>query len=327
MKKITLLVLCLTVSFWSYSQCTTITGDNYGNLVVANDGTAEQIAADNWPNAEYSAIENLIIGNTYTVTGTNTTSIYITIAEIDWAAPVIGGTVLGHGASSVDFTATTTDVIIHWHLDAACTTQASDATVTTIQCTSASCSCTASSAPDGGVATTPIDGAIDVAIDNSGANPGISFEWTDNGEATSYDFNIVGVGTASGVTNPTTITYSGWAYDTTFSWSITSRNCLGEVTSANFSFTTEADPALSTAEINTQLFSVYPNPVKNKVTIDTNLKIDNITIFNQLGQNVLQVKGENIINKKVDLTTLTTGLYFMNISAEDETQSIKIIKE
>ena len=63
------------------------------------------------------------------------------------------------------------------------------------------------------------------------------------------------------------------------------------------------------------------------VTIDTNLNIDNITIFNQLGQNVMQVKGENIINKKVDLTTLTTGLYFMNISAEDKTQSIKIIKE
>jgi len=84
---------------------------------------------------------------------------------------------------------------------------------------------------------------------------------------------------------------------------------------------------LSTEDNELSLINVYPNPVKNMVTIDTNLKIDNVSVFNQLGQNVMHIRGENIINKKVDLASLTTGLYFMNIGAEGKNQSIKIIKE
>ncbi len=431
MKKITLLfILSLAMVNWSFSQCTTTSGGNYGNLTMANDGTAEQIAADNWPNAEYSVIEGLIVGNTYTVVGTNTTSIYITVTETPPPPAIAIGTTIVHGASTVSFTATTPDILIFWHLDALCGTQDSDATVTTIQCTSASCSCTAASAPDGAIATIPADGAIDVLIDNSGATPGISFEWTDNGEATSYDFNIVGVGTASGVTNPTTITYPGWAYDTTYSWSITSTNCLGTVTSAEYTFTTgsctalaapgatatpgPADMAidvvlndnggnpsldfswvegagepsdsftinidtvnppvansftnfvngdsisdlaisttyfwsvdavncfgttagpvwsfttsdlLSTEENKLNLFKVYPNPVKNIITIETALTIDSIDVVNQLGQNVLTLNSNRIINNQVDLSSLSQGLYFMNIRSGDKSESIKTVKD
>lgn len=326
MKNFTLLLLCLTISFWSYSQCTSITGGNYGNLVAVNDGTVEAIVNDNWPNAEYSAIENLIIGNNYTVTGTNTTSIYITIAEIDWGAPALGGTVLGHGVSSVSFTATTTDVIIHWHLDALCNTQDSDDTVTTIQCTS--CSCTAATAPDAATGPTPADGAVNVPINvTDPLDPFIAgFSWTDNGAATSYDWTLTGVGTAGGVTNPVDIFYD-WAYNTTYSWSVTSTNCLGNITSATFSFTTEADPALSVDDNQIKLFSVFPNPFKDVITIDTNLTIESLTIDNQIGQRVMGIKQSDIINNEVNLSKLSTGLYFMNVSSQDKTQSIKIIKE
>ena len=328
MKKITLLLLCLTVSFWSYGQCTTFT-NNYGNLTMANDGTAETISADNWPDAEYSIIEGLIIGNTYTVTGTNTASIYITIAETPPPPDTLDiGAVITHGASSVNFTATTTRILIFWHLDALCNTQAGIDTLTTIQCTSPSCTCTALSAPDAATGPTPADGAIDVPIDISDPlNPVITgFAWTDNGVATNYDFNIIGVGTANGVSNPVDIVYD-WAYNTTYSWSITSTNCLGTITSAEFSFTTEADPALSTTEFNAQLFSIYPNPAQDIISIKTNVSINNVDIFNQLGQRIMQFNANDLTDKTIKINNLNNGIYFMKIISDSKQQTIKFIKE
>ncbi|UAB75974.1 T9SS type A sorting domain-containing protein [Mesoflavibacter sp. SCSIO 43206] len=329
MRNFTLLLLSIIFSISAYSQCTTTTGGNYGNLVMVNDGTAEQIAADNWPNAEYSAIEGLIIGNTYTVTGTNTTSIYITVAEIDWQNPVVGGTVLAHGASSVSFTATTTDVIIHWHLNATCQTQDSDATVTTIQCTSPSCTCTATMMPDAANITYPANGAIDVPIDMTDpANPVINgFAWTDNGAATTYDLNLLTVGTVTGVTSPVNITYGSWAYDTTYTWNITSTNCLGTVTSANYTFTTEADPNLSTDEFNIKPFSIYPNPTSDFIKIKTELTINSVEVFNQLGQKVLSLNNDQIIDNSINVKEFNNGIYFMTITAEERKETFKFIKE
>ncbi|GAA4268409.1 T9SS type A sorting domain-containing protein [Hyunsoonleella aestuarii] len=329
MKKITLLFLCLVVVTWSHAQCTTTSGGLYPGSVVTilNDGTAEQIAADNWPNAEVSAISGLIIGNTYTVAGTNTTSLYITVAEAPSDFATFGVNIV-HGASSVSFTATTSEIWIFWHLDVLCRTQDSDNTTTTIQCTSLTCTCTANSAPDAAVATTPIDNATNVAIDVSDpANRFISgFAWTDNGEATSYDFNIIGVGTATGVSNPVDITYT-WLYSTTYSWSITSTNCLGNVTSSTFSFTTEADPALSVSEFDTNKFSVYPNPAKNSLNIKSDISFYSVEIYNQLGQSVIQVNADELVNKSVNISSLNNGIYFMKISAIGREQTLKFVKE
>jgi hypothetical protein len=440
MKKITLLLCLISMSFstLSYGQCTTNTGGQWPDSTIAlvNAGGVESISTNNWPNAEFSLITGVLPGSDYTVTA----AMYITVTN------TADDSVIVHGANSVSFTAPAgvTDLTIYWHLDAACNTQASGDTVTTIQCTT--CTCTPSAAPDAVTsATTPTNGATNVAINygtpnnispfewvaaatgdpaesfnfNLGVTPlandigtivnfpsggGINFDWEAN---TTYFWSIDAVncvGTTSGpvwsfttaactasapnrvitpgpadsainvaldqtdavnypnrlyftwvdgigdpgtsftlnlgeTSPPTDNSFAGFPngdfifnlnYNTTYYWSVEAINCAGSSApppSTVWSFTTEMDPGLSTEDNTLNLIRVYPNPLKNMVTIDTNLNIDNITIFNQLGQNVMQVKGENIINKKVDLTTLTTGLYFMNISAEDKTQSIKIIKE
>ena len=253
---------------------------------------------------------------------------YITVAETV-ATFATTGTVLTHGASTVTFTATTTEILIFWHLDSLCNTQGSDNTLTTIQCTSAICSCTAASVPDVAVTPSPNDLAMDVAINTT--NPASlsvgPFSWTDNGEATTYDFNIIGVGTASGVGNPVTINYA-WAYNTTYQWSITSTNCLGSVTSPVYSFTTEMDPSLSVDEFDSiTALSVYPNPANDIVNIKTDLTIDSIDVINMLGQTVKTINGKTITNNAIDISTLGNGVYFLNISAEGKSQSIRIIKE
>ncbi|MEN3324637.1 T9SS type A sorting domain-containing protein [Mariniflexile soesokkakense] len=85
--------------------------------------------------------------------------------------------------------------------------------------------------------------------------------------------------------------------------------------------------SLSTEDNELKIASVSPNPFKDIVTIETNTSIDGISVINQLGQQVLKLNKSNIFNNKVDLSSLTKGFYFMNVKAENKTQSIKIIKE
>lgn len=329
MKKITLLfILCLTATTWLYGQCTTIPGGNYpgGLITVFNDGTAEEISTDNWGAGEYSAISGLINGNTYTVTGTNTLGIYITVAEIDWNAPALNGTVLGHGPSSVSFTATTSDIIIHWHLNAACDTTGTEDTVTSIQCTSATCACTETAAPACPTLIAPADAATDVAttLSTDGLSRRVELSWNAVPGAVSYDIEFDG--TVIGSTPNLTVGITGLDYDTTYSWSMLPVNCFDTATGCvTYTFTTEEDPALSVDEFENVTFSIYPNPANNLVNIKTDLSIDNIDVVNMLGQTVKTYT--NITNKSIDISTLNNGVYFLNITAEGKTQSIRIIKE
>ena len=58
MKKITLLVLCLSVSLWSSGQCTSIGGGNWptGLITMLNDGAVQTIATNNYGAGEYTAM-------------------------------------------------------------------------------------------------------------------------------------------------------------------------------------------------------------------------------------------------------------------------------
>ncbi|MGK0458437.1 MAG: hypothetical protein ACJAVE_001420 [Polaribacter sp.] len=84
---------------------------------------------------------------------------------------------------------------------------------------------------------------------------------------------------------------------------------------------------LSTEDNITEKISVYPNSVKDVITINTNKVINSITVVNQLGQTVKVIQEKEILNNTVNLSNLSKGLYFMSIKIENNTQSFKIIKE
>lgn len=325
MKKITLIILCLMASFWSYAQCTTSTGDQWPSDVVtaASDNSAAQISSNNWPNAEFSLIDGLTVGNTYTIDGANTVGVYITVVESDATFTLPGGAVIAHGATSVSFTATTAEILVFWHLDSSCGTQTNEDTVTTITCTS--CTCPATAAPSTAVADAPANNATGVTIDTSGTNPVISFSWTDSGDATSYDFTLVGVGTVASVGNPVNISYGGWAYDTTYTWTITSYNCFGSTTSSTFTFTTGSDP-LSTNDfsLSNDFFHFY-NTTTNSLELKSSYSFSNIVVYNLLGQSVLEQELSQT-EENVNLNSLTSGTYIAKVNFDGKTQTIKFIK-
>src|SRR5690554_3242617 len=72
-------------------------------------------------------------------------------------------------------------------------------------------------------------------------------------------------------------------------------------------------------------FMIYPVPSKDKVFIDSELNnIYQITIFDMLGQSVMQLEGDH---RKMDISQLQAGMYIVSIKTDRGTVSKKIIKK
>lgn len=420
MKKITLLfIFSMAIATMSYGQCTTNTGGQYpaSAVTLGNTGGVETIATDNWPNAEFTVIENVQSGSDYTIAATP--SLYITVTN------TADDSVIVHGAGSVSFTAAAglTSITVFWHLDAACGTQASGNTTTTIQCTT--CTCDFTVAPSCVTEISPADNEMGAVTGPGGS---VSFTWNEDPNATSYELFINGFSQGQ---RSSGITLTGLGYDASFTWSVVPSNCFGEATGCpEWSFTTEACAEISAptaaaptapyptdaatavpvqapdgglafswsdtagpgewynlnigttnpptqtlvgveiGEVITGLsvsttyfwsidvancfgtttgatvwsfttdatlgieenllynsFSVYPNPTSNILNIQGSNDIDNVTVFNLLGQNVVNFSKNEITNSSVNLSELSKGLYLVKISSGDKTQTLRVTKK
>ena len=69
---------------------------------------------------------------------------------------------------------------------------------------------------------------------------------------------------------------------------------------------------LTNNEFNQKIFSVYPNASKNTITINSNFEIDDIAIFNTIGQLVLNSK-----QSRINIEMLQKGVYFVKILTAD----------
>jgi len=72
-------------------------------------------------------------------------------------------------------------------------------------------------------------------------------------------------------------------------------------------------------------FIIYPNPVKDILTIEGVDIITNVTLFSLLGQKVLEAS-PNKATMKLDMSNLNNGTYFAKITINGASQTIKIIK-
>ncbi len=69
-------------------------------------------------------------------------------------------------------------------------------------------------------------------------------------------------------------------------------------------------------------FSVYPNPVKNTLNIETNNNINKISIINLQGQEV-----KNTSDKQIDVADLENGVYFLNIFSDKGFMNKRFVKQ
>lgn len=77
---------------------------------------------------------------------------------------------------------------------------------------------------------------------------------------------------------------------------------------------------------NDKLFTYYPNPVSNNLTIQAQKNIQNVTVYNMLGQEVLN-NIPNTVESTVDMSNLKTGAYFVKVTIDNKTETIRVIRD
>ena len=68
---------------------------------------------------------------------------------------------------------------------------------------------------------------------------------------------------------------------------------------------------------------VYPNPVNDVLTVSSDKKVSNISVYNVGGQLIQEVNNTNVIN----LVKLSSGVYFVKTVIEGKTEMTKVIKK
>jgi hypothetical protein len=86
------------------------------------------------------------------------------------------------------------------------------------------------------------------------------------------------------------------------------------------------DPSLGIAESIIPGFSMYPNPVENILNLTADNTIENVSIYNMLGQEVLQ-SIPSATQVELDMSSLATGSYIVKVQAGEQIGSYNLIKQ
>lgn len=86
-----------------------------------------------------------------------------------------------------------------------------------------------------------------------------------------------------------------------------------------------ADEVLSTVDNVKATFRYYPNPVSDVLTVLNSETITSVSVYNLLGQPVLETKG-GATEMKVNLSSLAAGTYVVRATSAGAVQSFKVVK-
>jgi hypothetical protein len=82
--------------------------------------------------------------------------------------------------------------------------------------------------------------------------------------------------------------------------------------------------ALANQQFSVSAFKVYPNPVKNLLNIQSKEVPNKIEIFDTNGR---LLQSATIISNQVDVSSLSSGTYFVKIYSKENSGVVKITKE
>lgn len=110
-------------------------------------------------------------------------------------------------------------------------------------------------------------------------------------------------------------------YIAVWKWNTTASN------GTNSAFRISAyDASLSTGSFDASNFSYYPNPVKNVLNLSYNQNITKVEVFNMLGQKMTS-NVYDATSAQINMSGYTTGVYLINITSNNATKTVRVIKD
>ncbi|WXT99285.1 T9SS type A sorting domain-containing protein [Seonamhaeicola sp. MEBiC1930] len=83
------------------------------------------------------------------------------------------------------------------------------------------------------------------------------------------------------------------------------------------------DASLTVTDNNITETKLWPNPTTNSIKISNYKEFQNLSVYNSVGQLVLQ---QNINNESIDISKLNSGIYIFKLSGSNTTINKFIIK-
>jgi hypothetical protein len=87
-----------------------------------------------------------------------------------------------------------------------------------------------------------------------------------------------------------------------------------------------SNPSLGTSNFDSSVFEAYPNPVTDVLNISYSKNVTGVVIYNMVGQEVLSQNSSSSISK-VDMSSLSNGIYLVRATTDNQVKMLKVIKE
>jgi hypothetical protein len=122
----------------------------------------------------------------------------------------------------------------------------------------------------------------------------------------------------------------GFHFETTFASDGTSTYWISmsgyNGAEGNFEIVVSAATLSTETFENENAFTYFPNPVKNELTLNSQKDIQNVSVYNMLGQEVVRT-APNSVNSTIDMNGLSQGAYFVKVTIGNVTETIRVIKQ
>ena len=102
--------------------------------------------------------------------------------------------------------------------------------------------------------------------------------------------------------------------------------CLGSFYGQTEDYTVNVASTLSNSTYDSADFTYYPNPVKGILSISIASKVDNLKVYNMLGQLVVET-APKVSNPQLDMNGLQPGLYLVTLEVEGSLQTFRVVKQ
>jgi hypothetical protein len=161
----------------------------------------------------------------------------------------------------------------------------------------------------------------------------VDISWTASAGGVNYNWEIQDVGVSSGTPGEIAMNTSPGAFDTA-----TGAFVYGNMYTLYVQSVCESDQTSAFASIDFlydflgvdsaafEGFTMFPNPATDFLNIESITNIDQVTVFNMLGQKVL-AKNYNATNVRLDVLNLTFGTYIINVTIDGVDATFKFLKK